>query len=103
MKTLASLYMIDVEARLILLAECRATDDFDGVSRQAHMIVSTAGNLGAKQTSALARLLEVSCMNEDSARSDRLIGELRTSCELSSGALKRWLNAGSPVHFAGRN
>ena len=93
MKTLASLYMIDVEARLVLLAECRANNDFDGVSRQAHMIVSTAGNLGAKQTSALARLLEVSCTNEDSALSDRLIDELRASCELSSGALKRWLNA----------
>ncbi len=103
MKTLASLYMIDVEARLVLLAECRANNDFDGVSRQAHMIVSTAGNLGAKQTSALARLLEVSCVNGDNALSDRLIGELCASCELSSGALRRWLNAGSLVRLAGRS
>jgi CheY-like chemotaxis protein len=103
MKTLASLYMIDVEARLVLLAECRANNDLEGVSRQAHMIVSTAGNLGAKQTSALARLLEVSCVDRNSILSDRLITELRASCELSCSALKRWLIAGSQIHREGRN
>jgi len=99
-RTLASLYMIDVEARLALLTERRAMEDFDGVSRQAHMIVSTAGNVGAKQTSALARVLEVSCTNQDNALSDRLIAMLRTSCELSSGALKHWLDTGPPIAAA---
>jgi CheY-like chemotaxis protein/HPt (histidine-containing phosphotransfer) domain-containing protein len=97
LRTLAALYMLDVEARLVLMDEHRAMNDFDGVSRQAHMIVSTAGNLGAKQSSALAHLLEVSCTNRDDALSDRLIGEVRASCVQSSGALKRWLGAQSPA------
>lgn len=94
MRNLASLYMIDVEARLVLIDDCRANRDFEGVSRQAHMIVSTAGNLGAEQTSALARQLEISCAKGDDTQSDRLIGALRISCQSSSGALRRWLNAG---------
>jgi CheY-like chemotaxis protein len=97
LRTLASLYMLDVEARLVLMDEHRATNDFDGVGRQAHLIVSTAGNLGAKQSSALAHLLEVSCTNRNDASSDRLIAEVRASCALSSGALRRWLDADSPA------
>ena len=99
-KTLASLYVLDVEARLALIQEFRANVDFEGVSRQAHMIVSTAGNLGAKQSSALAHALEVSCLSQDDARSDRLIAELRASCELSSATLKRWLAEQSPTRIA---
>jgi CheY-like chemotaxis protein len=94
-KTLASLYMIDVEARLALIQEFRANADFDGISRQAHMIVSTAANLGAKQSSALAHALEVSCLSRDDARSDRLIAEVRASCELSSATLKRLVTGDS--------
>jgi len=99
-RTLASLYMLDVEARLALLAERRTMGDFDGVSRQAHMIVSTAGNVGAKQTSALAQILEASCTNQDDALSDQLIAMLYTSCELSSSALKHWLDTGPPIAAA---
>jgi len=95
LRTLAALYMLDVEARLVLMDEHRAMGDFEGVSRQAHMIVSTAGNLGAKQTSALAHLLEASCISGEDAGSDRLIAEVRASCSQSSAALKRWLDAGS--------
>jgi len=68
-------------------------EDFEGISRQAHMIVSTAGNLGAKQTSAIARILEVSCKETDHVRSDRLIAKLRASCEQSSRELRSWLRA----------
>ena len=100
-RTLASLYMIDVEARLTLLTERRSMRDFDGVSRQAHMIVSTAGNIGAKQTSALAHLLEISCMEQDNALSDPLIEALHGSCELSSRALKLWLDKEPPIAAAG--
>jgi CheY-like chemotaxis protein/HPt (histidine-containing phosphotransfer) domain-containing protein len=99
-RTLVSLYMIDVEARLALIQEFRANADFDGVSRQAHMIVSTAGNLGAKQSSALAHALEVSCLSRDDARSDRPIAEVRASCELSSATLKRWVEEQSPTRIA---
>jgi CheY-like chemotaxis protein len=91
-RTLAALYMLDVDARLVLIEQCRSANDFDGVSRQAHMIVSTAGNLGAKQSSALACSLEVSCIKRDDGHSDALIAALHASCRVSSSALKEWLN-----------
>jgi len=99
-RTLASLYMLDVEARLVLIDGCRALNDFDGISRQAHMLVSTAGNLGAKQSSALASRLEISCGDRDAALSDRLVGELRASCALSSDAIRRWLHAAASADIA---
>lgn len=92
-RTLASLYMVDVDARLVLIKEYRLMEDFEGISRQAHMIVSTAGNLGAKQTSAMARILELSCKDNDRVRSDRLIAKLRASCEQSCGELRYWLKS----------
>src|ERR1700722_5101560 len=100
-RTLASLYMIDVEARLVLMGECRSNNDFDGVSRKAHIIVSTAGNLGAKQSSAVAHSLEVSCVERNDVRADQLITELRTSCALSSGAIKNWLGVEPPTTHRG--
>jgi len=93
LRALAMLYIIDVEARLVLMGGHRAMNDFDGVSRQAHMIVSTAGNLGAKQSSALAHILEVACTHRDDALSDALIADVRASCALSSAALRQWLDS----------
>jgi CheY-like chemotaxis protein len=95
-KSLASLYLFDVHARLVLVGEHRATNNFDGVSRQAHLIGNAAGNLGAKETSALAHALEASCASRDDERSDQLIFKLRVSCALSSNAIKRWLNTEAP-------
>jgi CheY-like chemotaxis protein/HPt (histidine-containing phosphotransfer) domain-containing protein len=94
MRTLASLYIIDAEARLTLIGECRVAEDFEGISRQAHMIVSTAGNLGAKRTSALARILEEACARRDTAQCDLQIADLRKACWESSQALKTWLEEG---------
>ena len=37
------------------------TCDLDRIARQAHILVSTVGNLGAVQTSALAREVEHFC------------------------------------------
>jgi CheY-like chemotaxis protein/HPt (histidine-containing phosphotransfer) domain-containing protein len=99
-RTLASLYLLDVEARLVLIAQCRDKNDFDGVSRQAHMIVGAAGNLGLKRASALARRLEESCVSRADAGSDRLIGELRACCHSSSAALRHWLEAHAPAGVA---
>lgn len=99
-RTLAVLYMLDVDARLVLIEQCRTANDFDGISRQAHMIVSTAGNLGAKQSSALACSLEVSCIRRDDRRSDELIATLHASCRASSNALKEWLHDATPDSVA---
>jgi signal transduction histidine kinase/DNA-binding response OmpR family regulator/HPt (histidine-containing phosphotransfer) domain-containing protein len=92
-----SLYLIDLEQRLVGIAECRAQDDFVGVSQQAHTIVSTAGNLGAMKTSAIARCLETACRRGEQAHAISLIGELNNSCEASTAALKAWSDNGAVV------
>jgi signal transduction histidine kinase/DNA-binding response OmpR family regulator/HPt (histidine-containing phosphotransfer) domain-containing protein len=85
-----SLYLIDLKQRLVCIADFCTTNDYEGISRQAHTIVSTAGNLGAMWTSAVARRLEIACRGGDHKLSYHLIGELCESCEASSTALRAW-------------
>lgn len=91
-RSLASLYLLDIEARLKLIREFRTTANLESISRQAHMIVSTAGNLGLNQTSAFAHQLEVASLERDRAETDKLIDELNVSCQSSSRALQAWLD-----------
>jgi signal transduction histidine kinase/DNA-binding response OmpR family regulator len=85
-----SLYLADVELHLARIAEYRVQNDFEGVSRQAHTIVSISGNLGAMRTSAAARRLETACRSGDRERSCKLISELSEASESSSLALRTW-------------
>lgn len=103
MKSLASLYLLDVEARLSLIRQCEIKGDFDGISRQSHMIVSAAGNLGLSKTSTIARRLELACMDRDHATATQLVWDLRASCEASSAALKAWLNGSRAGDNTARN
>jgi CheY-like chemotaxis protein len=84
-----SLYLSTVDTHLAEIDACAAARDFDGVARQAHILVSTAGNLGAMATSALARELEGMCKEEiESVPSG--VTRLRASCTESALALRAW-------------
>ncbi len=86
-----SLYVADLDQHLAAIAACGApTIDLEDISRHAHIIVSIAGSLGAMQTSAAARRLEMACRSADHELARRLIGELRESCDRSSAALRTW-------------
>ncbi len=89
---LVSLYLIDVESHLALIANLRSAGDFEKIAREAHAIVSTAGNLCAMRTSATARQLEIACRNGDRNLSGKLIDELNEVCSASSAAFRAWLN-----------
>jgi len=90
LKDFVSLYFVDLEQHLASIAELSAKNDFGNVSRQAHIIIGTAGNLGAMRTSAIAQRLETACQSVGQERSRQLVGELVASCESSSAALKAW-------------
>ena len=92
-----SLYLADVDQRLESIAEYCSKGDFAGVSREAHTIVSTAGNLGAMQTSAAARRLETACRAGNHEESYRLVSELSASCEASSAEFQTWLHEKGPA------
>jgi len=95
-----SLYLNSVEGHLIQINVCAEALDFEGVAQQAHVLVSTAGNLGAMKTSALARDLEHACADRDEETLKPLVLQLRESCAASSDALRVWLasRAGSNIH-----
>jgi CheY-like chemotaxis protein/HPt (histidine-containing phosphotransfer) domain-containing protein len=86
------LYLVDLEQRLANIAESRANGDFESVSREAHVVVSTAGNLGAMQTSEIARRLSEVCRSANHERCSLLTDELCESCGISSAALRVWLD-----------
>lgn len=91
-----SLYLVDLEMRLERIGQCHQGNNFEGVSRLAHIIVSTAGNLGAMQTSNLARRLETACRSGDYDIAEQLIEKLNESGVSSAWAMRMWSSAGLP-------
>jgi signal transduction histidine kinase/CheY-like chemotaxis protein/HPt (histidine-containing phosphotransfer) domain-containing protein len=95
-ETLASLvclFLHDAESQLAAIAQCLEGGDRDGAARQAHMMVGAAGNLGALQTSAVARQLEHLCKAPGQGDAGPLLGRLRDASVQSSEAFRAWLDA----------
>ena len=76
---------------LARIREAHQARDPGAVYRQAHMIVSSAGNAGAARLSALARELETACRAGDRDACAKLIGELEGAVASASVALQTWL------------
>jgi CheY-like chemotaxis protein/HPt (histidine-containing phosphotransfer) domain-containing protein len=87
-----SLYLQNVESHLAQIDQCFATGDFPGIASQAHMVVSVAGNVGAMQTSALARDVELASRDAGQKELAAFIAALRVSGEQSAKALREWLD-----------
>jgi PAS domain S-box-containing protein len=87
------MFLAHTEERLGRIAGAAASGDFATVAREAHTIVSTAGNVGAAQLSAIARSLEDACRAEDQAAVAALGAELGRASADASVALDRWLAA----------
>ncbi len=85
-----ALYLAEVETHLSAIADYRGKGNFDGVKKEAHNIVSIAGNMGAMLTSATARKLEHACRDGDYALCGQLADDLAGQCRAASAALKRW-------------
>ena len=90
-RDLLFLYMRETGNQLASIMEWNDKGDFPGIAREAHMIVSTAGNLGVKQVSALARALEHACGNSEHDSIDQLIEELNIATISASEAIRSWL------------
>jgi signal transduction histidine kinase/CheY-like chemotaxis protein/HPt (histidine-containing phosphotransfer) domain-containing protein len=95
-----SLYLVDVDLRLGQIARSRAEKDFARVSSEAHVLVSTSGNLGAMRTSAAARRLEMACRTGDHGQTYRLISELADASAQSSKAMRARLEEEHHVEAA---
>jgi len=91
LRDIVSLYLLDVDLRLEEIARLRIKRDFAGISRVAHGLVSTAGNLGAAGASAAARDLETACQSGNHELTYALISALGAACAESSATLRVWL------------
>ena len=87
---LITLFLHDAEGQLREINACEKAGDLAGIARQAHMMVSSAGNLGAMRTSALAREVEQFCKTGDLSGVASLLDELRRAATQSSAAVQAW-------------
>jgi signal transduction histidine kinase/CheY-like chemotaxis protein/HPt (histidine-containing phosphotransfer) domain-containing protein len=67
--------------------------DLGAAARDAHAIVSAAGNIGVARLGAQARLLETACRLGDSKEAARMIGELHVLAKASEREIRAWLSA----------
>ena len=98
---LITLYLTALRVHMERIREAGERDDLATMAGEAHAIVSNSGNMGAMQTSSVARRLEEACRLDDLSRVRDLVSELDTVCTSSSHALMEWARqAPSPERLA---
>ena len=96
-----SLYRTDTENHLAEIDAALVSDNFARAARLAHEVVSTAGNIGVEQVSAMARLLETACLSADP--NAVAIFQRLAACNIASvSSIDGWLSEsiGNPVEAA---
>jgi HPt (histidine-containing phosphotransfer) domain-containing protein len=97
------LYLTDADSQLAAIADAAKRADWNVIARSAHVLVSTAGNVGAAAVSLGARRLMEACRANDAAAIDAAVGELQAASRAASQALRAWLAARSAgMRTAGR-
>ena len=89
------LYLTDADAQLAAIADAAKRAALNAIARSAHVLVSTAGNVGAIAVSLSARRLMEACRKDDRASVETGIGELQVAHRATSDALRTWLAARS--------
>jgi HPt (histidine-containing phosphotransfer) domain-containing protein len=74
-----------------------AANDLAAARREAHDIVSAAGNLGAMRLSQLARELETACRAGDALRGTNVADEVRQAFMTAESALRSYREAQAGV------
>ena len=83
------MYLTESEAAVSAIAEAAVRTEAKVIALSAHVLVSTAGNVGAAAVSDCARRLESACRNGREIAA--LIDELQTANRAASAALRAWL------------
>ena len=93
---LLRLFLLDTDNHIGFIREDCARNDFAGMGRSAHVIISTAGNIGAMQVSALAHQLDRLCRNDHNADIAGLVEQLVTAQAAASQAIHAWIANAEP-------
>jgi len=71
-------------------------------SRNAHVIVSSAGNIGAAQICELAQQINQACRDDDANVVNCLVEQLLIANVATSDAIRYWLDDAEPAqHMSG--
>lgn len=97
-RDLLRLYMLDTDKHLAHIRERKPYGDLDAIGRSSHVIIGTAGNVGAGQVSALARTLNDACKDGDVEAVNRLIDELAAASVTTSDRIHTWLEETASFH-----
>jgi len=87
-REIQSLFLIETRNYVGEINALSSSGDLGAIARAAHVVVSTAGNVGALQTSARARLLEETCKRGERDKIGPLIEALNTSSAASVRAIQ---------------
>ena len=94
---LLTLFLSEIDGHLIRINISQSESDLNALAREAHDVVSSAGNVGAMEVSALARTLERACKEGQGVLVERLVVELVQACAVVTIALKEWLKERRPA------
>jgi len=92
LRDLLRLYLLDTDNHIAHIREQNVRVDMDGIARNAHVIVSTAGNIGAAQMCELAQQLNQACRDDDANAVDHLVEQLVIANVATSDAIRNWLD-----------
>ena len=88
---LVTLFTAESNGHAMRIKNYLAEEDYQSIAREAHILVSTAGNIGAMQLSATARRVEHACKNGQLDGFGRLIGELDRGISAANAAFTQWI------------
>jgi len=90
---LVSLFTAESNGHAMRIKNYLAESDYKSIAREAHILVSTAGNIGAMKLSAIARTVEQACKNGDLDGFGELVGELDLGISAANAAFGDWIAA----------
>ncbi|MBA2587279.1 MAG: Hpt domain-containing protein [Alphaproteobacteria bacterium] len=83
--------MLDSDKYMMRIREQHAKSDLEEMSRKVHVIVGTAGNMGAAKVCALARALDAECKQDPDGSMDILVEELVAAHVETADAIRSWI------------
>ena len=90
---LVSLFTAESSGHASRIKTYLAQGDHQGIAHEAHILVSTAGNIGAMHVSGTARSLEHACKSGKAEDWGRLAGELDRGIGAANAAFTAWISA----------
>ncbi|HEY0281931.1 MAG TPA: response regulator [Rhizomicrobium sp.] len=85
------MFLADADSHMAAIADAAQRADYAAIARSAHVLVSTAGNVGATAVSLGARHLTDACRKDDRISAEAAMTELEAAYRVASGALRVWV------------